>query len=386
MENKKQSIELADIFSGQSKNFLRKHTLCAEQLKAFNAIMQCRTAVLGGHVDRCENCGYTRQSYNSCRNRHCPKCQFVKKAQWVDKLAANLPPGKHFHVVFTIPGCLHKLFYINQGKAYSMLFEAAGKALMQCAANPAFLGAQAGAVAILHTWGQTLVYHPHIHMIVPAGGLSEDMMEWIPAGRKFFLPVKALSAVFRGILCRLLEQAVAEGEIKLPEDIISFSSVKNQCYQKPWVVYCEKPFSCAENLIQYLGNYTHRVAIFNHRIRNYQDDKVSFCYKDYKAAGIKRMITLDADEFISRFLQHVLPCGFYKIRYFGFMAMCNMKLKLQACFDLIEKAAFLPVLEGLTALEVWRSITGNDPLRCPKCNTGKMMPQLSIAVNHLKTG
>ena len=386
MENKKQSIELADIFSGQATDFLRNHNLCTEQLKAFNAIMQCRTAALGGHIDRCDNCGYTRQSYNSCRNRHCPKCQFVKKAQWVDKLAANLPPVKHFHVVFTIPGCLYKLFYINQGKAYSLLFEAAGKALMQCAANPAFLGAQAGAVAILHTWGQTLVYHPHIHMIVPAGGLSEDLMEWIPAGKKFFLPVKALSAVFRGILCRLLEQAVAEGEIKLPDEVLNFSSVKNQCYQKQWVVYCEKPFSSAENLIQYLGNYTHRVAISNHRIRNYQDGKVSFCYKDYKAAGIKRNITLDANEFISRFLQHVLPYGFYKIRYFGFMAMCNMKLKLQACFDLIEKAAFLPLLEGLTALEVWRSITGSDPLHCPKCNTGKMRPQLSIAVNHLKTG
>jgi len=386
MENKKQSIELADIFSGQATDFLRNHNLCPEQLKAFNAIMQCRTSALGGHVDRCDNCGYTRQSYNSCRNRHCPKCQFVKKAQWVDKLAANLPPVKHFHVVFTIPGCLYKLFYINQGKAYSLLFEAAGKALMQCAANPAFLGAQAGAVAILHTWGQTLVYHPHIHMIVPAGGLSEDLMEWIPAGKKFFLPVKALSAVFRGILCRLLEQAVAEGEIKLPDEVLNFSSVKNQCYQKQWVVYCEKPFSSAENLIQYLGNYTHRVAISNHRIRNYQDGKVSFCYKDYKAAGIKRNITLDANEFISRFLQHVLPYGFYKIRYFGFMAMCNMKLKLQACFDLIEKAAFLPLLEGLTALEVWRSITGSDPLHCPKCNTGKMRPQLSIAVNHLKTG
>jgi hypothetical protein len=386
MENKKQSIEFADIFSGQAKDFLLKHALCAEQLKAFNAIMQCRTAVLGGHVDRCDNCGYTRQSYNSCRNRHCPKCQFVKKAQWVDKLAANLPPVKHFHVVFTIPGCLHKLFYINQSKAYSLLFEAAGKALMQCAANPAFLGAQAGAVAILHTWGQTLVYHPHIHMIVPSGGLSEDQMEWIPAGKKFFLPVKALSAVFRGILCRLLEQAVADGEIKLPDEVFSFSSVKNQCYQKQWVVYCEKPFSCADNLIQYLGNYTHRVAISNHRIRNYQDGKVSFCYKDYKSAGINKMITLDADEFISRFLQHVLPCGFYKIRYFGFMAMCNMKLKLQACFELIEKAAFLPILEGLTALEVWRSITGSDPLCCPKCNTGKMIPELSIAVNSLKTG
>ena len=386
MENKRQRIELADIFSNHAKDFLQNHKLCPEQLKAFNAIMQCRTTALGGHIDYCDSCGYTRQSYNSCRNRHCPKCQFVKKAQWVDKLAANLPPAKHFHVVFTIPVCLHKLFYINQDKAYSLLFKAAGKALMQCAANPAFLGAQVGAVAILHTWGQTLVYHPHIHMIVPAGGLSEDQMEWLPAGKKFFLPVKALSAVFRGILCRLLEQTVADSDIKLPDDAMNFKPIKDQCYQKQWVVYCEKPFSCADNLIQYLGNYTHRVAISNHRIMEHQNGKVSFCYKDYKAAGLRKIISLDTDEFIRRFLQHILPDGFYKIRYFGFMAMCNMKLKLQACFDLIEKSAFLPVLEGLTALEVWRSITGSDPLRCPKCKTGKMMPQMIAAGRHLKSG
>jgi hypothetical protein len=386
MENKRQSIELADIFSSHEKDFLQNHKLCPEQLKAFNAIMQCRTAVLGGHIDCCDNCGYTRQSYNSCRNRHCPKCQFVKKAQWVDKLAANLPAVKHFHVVFTIPKCLHKLFYINQDKAYSLLFKAAGKALIQCAANPQFLGAQVGAVAILHTWGQTLVYHPHIHMIVPAGGLSEDQMEWVPAAKKFFLPVKVLSNVFRGILCRLLEQAVVDGSVKLPDGLIDFKSVKAQCYQKKWVVYCAKPFSDSDRLIQYLGNYTHRVAISNNRIMSYQDGKVCFCFKDYKAAGISKRITLDANEFISRFMQHVLPCGFYKIRYFGFMAMRNMQTKLSQCFNLIEKAAFLPVLEGITALEVWRNITGGDPLCCPKCKTGKMMLQTALVINDLEPG
>jgi predicted Zn-ribbon and HTH transcriptional regulator len=386
MENKKQSVELADIFSSHANDFLQNHQLCPEQIKAFNAIMQCRTAALGGHIYRCDNCGYTRQSYNSCRNRHCPKCQFVKKAQWVDKLAANLPPAKHFHVVFTIPSCLYKLFYINQGKAYSLLFKAAGKALMQCAMNPEFLGAQAGAVAILHTWGQTLVYHPHIHMIVPAGGLSEDQMEWIPAGKKFFLPVKALSTVFRGILCRLLEQAVIDDCIKLPDDCMNFKQIKDQCYQKKWVVYCEKPFSCTDNLIQYLGNYTHRVAISNHRILEHQDGKVSFCYKDYKAAGISKRIRLDADEFIRRFLQHILPDGFYKIRYFGFMSICNIKSKLALCFDLIDKASFLPALQGLTAMEVWRNITGKDPLCCPKCKSGRLIPQLLSVINDPKPG
>ncbi|MFH0864980.1 MAG: IS91 family transposase [Bacteroidota bacterium] len=386
MENQKQSIELADIFSSHAKDFLEKHVLCPEQQKAFNDIIQCRTAALGGHTDHCDHCGYTRQSYNSCRNRHCPKCQFVKKTQWVDKLAANLPPVKHFHVVFTIPGCLHKLFYMNQNNAYGLLFKAAGNSLMQCAKNTEFLGAQAGAVAILHTWGQTLVYHPHLHMIVPAGGLSEDQTEWVHAGKKFFLPVKAVSAVFRGILCRFLEQAVINGDINLPDEFIDFKSLKDQCYRKNWVVYCEKPFTCSDSLIRYLGNYTHRVAISNSRILQHQDGKVSFCYKDYKSAGLKKNISIDAVEFIRRFLQHVLPAGFYKIRYFGFMAMCNMKSKLEVCFNLIEKVTFLPFLQGLTALEVWRSITGQDPLCCPKCKTGRMKPQMVPSYNDLKSG
>ena len=385
MENQRQSIELADIFSSYAEEFLSSHSLCSEQIKAFNSIINCRTSTLGGHIDHCDYCGYTRQSYNSCRNRHCPKCQFVKKAQWVDKLASNLPPVRHFHVVFTIPPCLHRLFYINQNIAYGLLFKAAGKALMQCAANPGFLGAQAGAVAILHTWGQTLVYHPHIHMIVPAGGLSEDMMEWFVSGKKFFIPVKALSSVFRGILCRLLEVAINAGDIKLPEEIDSFKRVKDRCYKTKWVVYCEKPFSNFDNLVDYLGNYTHRVAISNNRIIEHKNGKVTFSYKDYKAAGVRKRITLDAEEFIRRFLQHILPYGFYKVRYFGFLAMCNMKSKLSLCFDLIGKTTFLPVLQGLNALEVWRNITGKDPLCCPKCKSGRLKPMLK-PVLCLKTG
>lgn len=370
MENTKQHLEIADIFCNHADNFLKNHNLCLEQLKAFNSIMHCRTNSLGGHIEQCDHCGHTRHAYNSCRNRHCPKCQFVKKAQWVDQLGANLPPTKHFHVVFTIPECLHKIFYINQKKAYSLLFNAAAKALMQCAANPDFLGVQAGAVAILHTWGQTLVYHPHIHMIVPAGGLSEDQMEWIYARKKFFVPVRALSAIFRGILCRLIEQEVEQKSMILPDDYAEFKSLKNKCYEKNWVVYCEKPFSNKDNLIQYLGNYTHRVAISNHRIVSNINGKVSFTYKDYKTGGVRKTMSLDANEFIRRFLQHVLPSGFYKIRYFGFMAICNMQTKLAICFDLIGKATFLSTLKGLNALDVLRNITEKNPFCCKICGKG----------------
>ncbi len=372
MENRKQAVELSDIFRGQLEGFLNTHSLCAVQQKAYKAIMNCRTSVLGGHIDCCDQCGYTRPAYNSCRNRHCPKCQFIKKVKWVDKLSANLPPVKHFHLVFTIPQCLNQIFYLNQKTAYDLLFKAVGNTLVKSAANPRFLGFEAGAVAILHTWGQTLIYHPHIHLIVPAGGLSSDHIEWIRAPRKFFLPVKALSAVFRGILCRLIEQAICNKQMILPDDVPDFKTIKQKCYLKNWVVYCEKPFSGPENLINYLGNYTHRVAISNSRIQSYENGKVTFTYKDNKDHGLTKTMTLDANEFIRRFMQHVLPEGFYKIRYFGFLALRNFKEKLELCFTLIAKASFLPEFEGLNALEVLRSITGIDPIRCPKCKAGTM--------------
>ena len=310
----------------------------------------------------------------------------TRKMQWVDKLAANLPPVKHFHVVFTIPSCLHTLFYINQSKAYGLLFKAAGQALLQCAANPGFLGAQSGAVAVLHTWGQTLVYHPHIHMIVPAGGLSADQMEWIPSPKKFFLPVKVLSNLFRGILCRFLEMAVANNEIALPNNIPDFSILKKQCYLKNWVVYCQKPFAGAEGIIRYLGNYTHRVAISNHRINSFENEKVTFSYKDYKTNAMCKNLTLEATEFIRRFLQHVLPCGFYKIRYFGILALCNLASKMGTCLNLIAKSSYLPVLEGLNAMEVWQIVSGKDLCYCTVCKVGKIRAILAIQPAILKPG
>ena len=370
----RQNTELSDIFSKHKDKFLKNHHLCPEQSKAYQAIVNCRTLALGGHANKCDNCGFTHQAYNSCRNRHCPKCQFIKQAQWVDKLKANLIPVPHFHIVFTIPKCLHKTFYINQRLAYGLLFKAAGKALRGCASNPKFLGAQTGAVAVLHTWGQTLTYHPHIHMIVPAGGLSEDGMEWVASGKKFFLPVKVLSAMFRGILCRLIGQAIAKNTIKLPDDINSFEQLKNLMYSKKWVVYAKKPFAGPEPIIEYLGNYTHRVAISNHRLIKEKDGKVTFRYKDYRTGNLNRCITLDSDEFIMRFLMHVLPCGFYKIRYFGLMAQCNAKSKIETCFELIGTDSFLPQLEGLPAIDVMHIITGKDLLCCPKCGKGKMVP------------
>lgn len=366
MENKRQQTELADIFHTHLDDYFKSNQLCPVQKKAYQAIAQCRSAAMGGHINQCTNCGNRQQAYNSCRNRHCPKCQFVRKAQWVDKLAANLPATSYFHMVFTLPHCLNKLCYINQKLAYGLLFKAAGQSLIQCAKNPTYLGAKAGAVALLHTWGQNLSYHPHIHMIVPAGGLTEDGREWIPANANYFLPVKILSAVFRGILCKQLEMAYKNGQLKLPEDT-NFKQLKQQCYKTKWVVYSEKPFKCAQNLINYLGNYTHRVAISNQRIIKLEKGKVHFWYKDYQAGGLKKVMTLDAQEFIRRFMQHVLPNGFCKIRYYGFMSLANLKQAREDCNLIIRKVTYLPTLEGLSGLEVYRWVTGKDPARCPKC-------------------
>lgn len=211
-------------------------------------------------------------------------------------------------------------------------------------------------------------------MIVPAGGLSEDGMEWIASGRKFFLPVKVLSQLFRGLLCRLVQEAVSKKEIRLPDEINDFDQLKKLIYAKPWVVYAKNSFAAPERVIDYLGNYTHRVAISNHRIITEQDGKVTFRYKDYRTAKTNKLMTLDAEEFIMRFLRHVLPCGFYKIRYFGLLAQCNAKSKLQTCFDLIGAETFLPEFQGLHASDVWGLITGKDPYVCPMCGKGKMIP------------
>ncbi|WP_340154055.1 IS91 family transposase [uncultured Marivirga sp.] len=371
MENKRQKTELADIFIEHAADYLNTTKLCLVQKKAYQAITQCRSASMGGHINSCDNCGYNQQAYNSCRNRHCPKCQFIRKAKWVDKLASNLPATKYFHLVFTVPHCLNKLFYINQKLAYGVLFKAAGQSLMQCAKNPKYLGAKAGAVSILHTWGQNLDYHPHIHMIVPAGGLTEDGREWIPSSPNYFLPVKVLSAVFRGILLKLLEASFKNDRLKIPAGT-HFEQLKQQCYKTKWVVYSEKPFKCPENLINYLGNYTHRVAISNQRIMSHQNGKVSFNYKDYRCGGLRKVMSLEAGEFIRRFMQHVLPEGFCKIRYFGFMSLSNLKQARDDCNHIINKITYFPVLEGLNGMEVYRQLTGKDPVECSKCKAKSM--------------
>lgn len=367
--NARQNLEIAEVL----KNGIGQHELCSTRLKAFLDITSCRSSALGGHINACNKCGFKQQAYNSCHNRHCPKCQFLKQEQWVDKLKGRLIPGRYFHIVFSVPHLLNPLFYINQGKCYKLLFDAASEALKNAGRNPNFLGAETGAVAVLHTWGQTLSYHPHIHMLVPAGGLSEDGMEWIPAPKKFFVPVKALSKMFRGIVVRELKKLIDEKSLKMPDDFPVFSLLKQKLYDKSWNVYSKKALGGINSVLAYLGRYSHRVAISNSRLVKVENNKVTFQYKNYKNKGQVQLITLECAEFTRRFLQHILPSGFYKIRYYGILAAANCNTKRQQAIGLIGKTIWLPVLEGLNTYEVYRTLTGKDPIRCPKCKNGIML-------------
>ncbi|HDP37135.1 MAG TPA: IS91 family transposase [Candidatus Atribacteria bacterium] len=378
-ENKRHPHELAHILCDYGQQYGMQYKLCANQQKTMNAIINCRTNALGGHTARCNACGHEMQAYNSCRNKHCPKCQFIKQEQWIDKLKGRLLPVRHFHMVFTVPDTLHTIFYINQRYCYNALFSAAWQAVQKAAKNPSFLGAQTGAVALLHTWSQTLMYHPHIHMIVPAGGLSEDHMEWVISGTKFFVPIKVIGKIFRGILCHTIETGILEGNIKLPDNQ-NREIIKNQLYKKNWIIYAQKPLGGVNSVLQYLGRYSHRVAIANSRFAQVEHGNVSFYYKDNKNHGIQKIMTIPALEFIRRFMQHILPDNFYKIRYYGIMAAIHSQTLLEQCLALLGKINDMPILKGLSGMEVYRKITGKDPFLCPACNKGIMMILRKIPV------
>jgi hypothetical protein len=376
--NKPQKVELDQILRSVQPT-INLEKLHPFQQKVFKDLLACRTALLGGHRAECNHCHQYKNAYNSCRNRHCPKCQLLKKTIWVDKLKGNLPAVKHFHLVFTIPASLHKLFYINQRVAYNSLFQAAGKTLVQCAENSEYLGAKAGAVGVLHTWGQTLSYHPHIHMIVPSGGMTEDGFEWVPSHKKFLLPIRILSTVFRSVLMNMLEKEYQNGQLKLPDEFSNFKQIKDLAFRNKWVVYCEKPFATPDAIIRYLGNYTHRVAISNHRLIRHENGSVTFRYKNYAKGTKNSVMTLEENEFVRRFLQHILPAGLCKIRYFGFLALRHLKANIATCNTILFTQTAFPKYVGLNAYEVLREITGKDPLLCPHCKKGHLVVRSALA-------
>jgi hypothetical protein len=370
IENKRTGYDLADILRDNRSSFSEKYNLFGQQEKAYRDICACRTAQLKGHITYCSRCDYQRQAYNSCRNKHCPKCQFTKQAKWVDKLQSKLIDCKHFHLVLTIPHQLNQLVYLNQRSLYSLLFKAAWEAVSKAASNPKFLGAQTGAVAVLHTWTQTLNQHPHIHMIIPSGGLSEDQMEWIPCRNNFFAPKKVISSLFRGILCHYINQAIENNQLNIPENF-HWQAVKNTLYKTRWNVNIQKPMSGINGVVKYLGKYTNRVAISNTRITSVKNGKVAFRYKDRKRL-VSKIMQLDSLEFIRKFMLHILPDNFYKIRYYGIMASANSQTKKQQIIALMESCMPIPEYEGLSAIEIYSLITNRDVSRCPKCRKGRI--------------
>jgi predicted RNA-binding Zn-ribbon protein involved in translation (DUF1610 family) len=367
MQNKRTNVELSDVLKSCSKEIQTNFNLHPVQLKALKDIIACRTSVQGGHKYTCHHCGYNRVAYNSCRNRHCPKCQYLKQAQWIDKLGSRVLPGRYFHIVFTLPEQLNKLFYLNQTKCYNLLFSSSWYAIKEAGLNPSFLGAKMGAISVLHTWGQTLTYHPHIHMLVPAGGLSSDNMEWITASKNFLLPVKALSSIYRGVMFNCLSKLINQNQLILPDNIPDLKMLKKSVYEKKWNVYAKKPFGAVNGVLQYLGRYVHRVGISNDRLLSYTKDKVSFGYKDYRDNNKKKAMTLNSLEFSRRFLQHILPNGFYKIRYFGILSTALIDSDKSQALALIGESIFLSKLEGLTVYELIRKLFRIDPIKCPKC-------------------
>jgi hypothetical protein len=374
-------LEVAHIFRLYGEAFRQKHRLCRVQLQAMRAIEDCRTAVLGGHLYRCEECGSEKNVYNSCRNRHCPKCQNLEKERWLEKRRNELLPVPYFHVVFTLPEELNVLALGNPEVIYDLLFASASQTLLEIGADPKHLGARLGALAILHTWGQTLVLHPHLHCIVPGGGPSADGERWMAASERFLLPVRVLAPVFRGKFLAGLKQLYQEGGLSLTggadklRDPFEFLNFLDRLYQKSWWVYNKPPFGGPEQVLKYLARYTHRVALSNQRLVALADGKVTFTYKDYSQDGRRREMTLPAGEFIRRFLLHILPHRFVRIRYYGLFANRNRDRQLQRCRALLGAAPPSPAPES-DEREDWESVyqrvTGKDPTVCAECGQGHL--------------
>ncbi len=378
-------LEVADIFRRHGPDYRNTHPMPLNRLRVMRAIETCRTADQGGHVDECENCGTKVISYNSCRNRHCPKCQFLKKEQWIEAREEDLLPIPYFHVVFTLPDILNPLVLRNQEILYGLLFKVVSETLMELAANPKHLGALIGFISILHTWGQNLMDHPHIHIIVPGGGLSLDGWKWKSCKNDFFVHVKVMSKLFRGKFIAYLRQLRAENKLVYPGAVShlaspgAFNALISDLFKKNWVVYCKPPFKETKDILDYLGRYTHRIAISNHRLVKMEDDKVSFRWRDYADNNKSKIMTVSADEFIRRFMLHVLPDRFVKIRHYGLLGNRCRREKLDKCRKLLGCTNQIKAEEKPEAWqEALLRIAGIDVAKCPVCGERTMRTTLTM--------
>jgi hypothetical protein len=389
-------LEVSQIFRHHGQVYRENHRLSPEQHKAMRDIERCRTAHLGGHMDFCSHgCGYMLISYNSCRNRHCPKCQSLQQARWLEARLERLLPTHYFHLVVTLPHELNPVTLLNRELVFNLLFEAASRALLQFARDYERLRAQIGFTAVLHTWDQELNSHHHLHLVVTGGGLSEDGERWIAVGNSFLLPVRALSKIIRGKFLEGLEKAFREGRLKgeVPclEDPVQFQRFSRKLRRKKWVVYAKGAFGGSQKAYHYLSRYTHRVAIANQRLVSLDEGKVSFRARDNSRPGQQRLVTLSAPEFIRRFLLHVLPLRFVKIRHYGLMAPCNAKTKLEKARGLLslqkplhhkelEDQKIDTPSETKTWQEMLQALTGIDLTTCPNCGQGRLIRYQLIGI------
>ena len=381
-------LEVADVFRAAGAEFLQTHRgfISSEQLRVASDLVACRTAALGGHVDGCHACGHRQISYNSCRNRHCPKCQGQARAHWLEARAGELLPAPYFHLVFTLPEILSPLALQNPRVVYGILFRAASQTLLEVAATPKHLGAKIGFLAVLHTWGQNLMHHPHLHLVVPAGGLSADASRWIPCRPGFFLPVRVLSRVFRGKFIALLRKAFETGQLAFHGQLAAraepaaFEHLLHVAVRQDWVVYAKEPFGGPDVVLRYLARYTHRVAIANQRLVSLHDGRVTFRWKDYACGQAQKMMTVSVGEFMRRFLLHVLPRGFVRIRHYGFMANRERQHKLARCRALLGVAGSddlatppaQPAAPWADKRDGHPSPDDEPPL-CPACKAGRLV-------------
>jgi Putative transposase/Transposase zinc-binding domain len=371
-------VELADIFRAAGAAYRESHTLVPQQQRAMHAIETCRTAALGGHVEQCDRCGHLKISYNSCSNRHCPKCQTRAKERWLAARRADLLPVPYFHVVFTLPHHLNPLTQGNPRLLYDMLFKATAETLLDFGHNPRWLGGEAGVTLVLHTWGQNLNQHLHVHGIIAGCALAPGGDQWVKARSGFLFPVQALAQVFRGKYLARLKRAETEGQFKFAGSTSAlakpaeFKRFVARLYQTDWVVYTKQPFAGPEQVLEYLGRYTHRVAISNNRLFAFTEGKVRFRWRDYAAGNKSKIMTLATDEFIRRFLLHVLPRGFVRIRHYGFLAKRGRTGKLGQLRELLEVPT-PAAIEPETAEAFVLRVAGIDIHRCPSCGEGRLI-------------
>jgi predicted Zn-ribbon and HTH transcriptional regulator len=388
--NNREQWEVADVFRLYGDNYRQSHSLPYEKIKVMHHIEVCRTAELGGHIQQCDQCGFEQIAYNSCRDRHCPKCQCLVKEQWLNDRKAELLPCGYFHFVFTLPHDLNPIILCNKKITLQILFSAVSETLQAFAKDPQWrLEGQLGFIAVLHTWSQTLMDHFHLHCLIPAGALSFKKDRWIPAKESFLFRIESLAKAFKNCYLQKLKSAYQNQNLIFPGNTTHFASengfqkLVTSLFKANWIAYAKRPFADPVQVLEYLGRYTHRVAISNNRIISIDNGKVSFTYQDRQRNNEIRKMTLDAHEFIRRFLLHILPMGFMKIRYFGFLSHKNKREAIALLRKLIDPEATLPEKFNETIIEIMLRLTGKDITCCPECKKGKMKMIRKLPTNYL---